>query len=132
VFIIFFSEFRKYFRNEFLKEVSAVVFVGFEHGSEKLSKSDLKFHFILVLLLENLNVLFVEATLILICIFFLVLVVIINSVLRLLDEIVNFTGEGINAIRLEEVASSLVNNLLNSLSLLNQDFSLCLGVHGLN
>lgn len=119
--------------NELLDKSLAVSLVSLEENTEDLSKGNLELILVLVLLLENGKVLLVESVvLVSLLVLLLVLGVVLDSVLRLLDKAKDFLREEIDAFWLKKTLTSLLDNLLEGLSLANKAVSFGLTLHCLD
>jgi len=91
VFTVMFGNLWKNSGNELLNKFSAMRLVGLENDTENLSKSNLELIFIFVFFLENCKIFLIELViLITFKVLLLVFGVVLNSVLRLLNEIKDF------------------------------------------
>jgi len=124
---------RDHFREQLLDEVLAEGLVSFEKASKNLCETELKLGLILVFLLENHDVLFIEFIIFLtILIFCFVFVIVVNPVFGLLDKFKDLFDELVNAIFLQQVVSSLINDFFDGLGLSNEAFGLSFRVHSLD
>ena len=120
-------------RDKLLDKVVAVIFVSLKDNADDLAKLNLELLLVLVLFFENLEVLFVKSIFfITLGIFLLILVVLLDSVFRLGNELKDLGSELVDAGWLKKVSSSLLDNLLDGLSLADEAISLGLRFHGLD
>jgi len=116
-----------------LNYVADVLLVSLEEDTNDLSEVKLELVFILVLFLEHKEVFLVEKIFLGTShVFFLVFVVLLDSVFRLSDEVEDSFCELVNAGWLEKIVSCLINEFFKSLSLADQTISLGFRLHSIN
>ena len=107
--------------------------MGLEKDTDALSQRDLEFVLALVLFFEDDEVFLVELVVIItFTVLLLVLGVLLDSVLRLLDELEDLLPEEDDALWLQKVGTSLLKDLLDGLSLGDEAVGFGLSLHSIN
>jgi short subunit fatty acids transporter len=92
----------------------------------------LKIVLVIIFFLDDLKVIFIKLFILIFSLSVLSeLVILLNSVIRVIVNVNEKLGKSINAILIKDAFTNLINNFFGSLDLANQSISFCLLVNGL-